>query len=102
MLERKRGICLTVHISDERIRDASKTEFANVANAIEESDTGGKLTILSSSDGRVLDIIDKYSIMAVSPESSPTKKAGKMINGTLTSTARIAHYVVLRSSSQHR
>ena len=87
VLERKRGICLTVHISDERIRDAFKTEFADAANAIKESDTGGRSTILSSSDGRVRDMIDKYSTMAVSPEASPTKKAGKMTNDTLTSTA---------------
>lgn len=86
-LERKRGICLTIHISDERIQDAFKTEFANIANAIEESDAGGRSTILSSSDERVRDITDRYSTMAVSPGSSPTKKAGKMSNATLTSTA---------------
>ena len=83
-LERNRGICLTVHISDEEIQDAFKTEFANIANAIEESDTGGTSTILSSSDAKVRDITDKYSTMTVSPEKSPQKK---LSSATLTSTA---------------
>ena len=86
-LERKRGICLTVHISDERIQDAFKTEFADIANTIEESDAGGRSTALSSPDERVRDITDKYSTMAVSPESSPQKVSSKLSNATLTSTA---------------
>ena len=86
-LERKRGICLTVHLSDERIQDAFKTEFADIANAIEESDAGGTSAVLSTSDEKVRDITDKYSTMAVSPESSPQKVSSKKSNATLTSTA---------------
>ena len=84
-LERKRGVCLTVHISDETIQEAFKTEFADNATAIQESDAGGVSTAPSTS---VRDMVDKYSTMAVSPESSPTKIGGRMTkNTTLTSTA---------------
>ena len=84
-LERKRGVCLTVHISDETIQEAFKTEFADNATAIQESDAGGVSTAPSTS---VRDMVDKYSTMAVSPESSPTKIGGRMTKSTtLTSTA---------------
>mmetsp|Transcript_663 Transcript_663/g.1871 ORF Transcript_663/g.1871 Transcript_663/m.1871 type:complete len:797 (+) Transcript_663:264-2654(+) len=86
-LERKRGVCLTVHISDESIQETFKTEFADSATAIEESDAGGMSTVPSSSDARVRNVIDKYSTMAVSPESIQKKFVGKMTNTTLTSTA---------------
>jgi len=85
-LQRKRGNSLTVLLSDERVRKAFKAEFADIVNAIEESDVGGPSITLPSSDARVRNVTDKYSAMAISPDASPQKVFGKS-NATLTSTA---------------